>query len=132
LEIERVAWDMQRQDLPVPVARELVAEGIARNQDGAAIRFVTFPQSVGLCLEPAQLVRKSEHRRPIIPTERMMDIQLVREPLKRMWSGLIQRDSPAIGRERAYLSVANALDNYAASDFASITCADSGNHTNVK
>jgi len=50
----------------------------------------------------------------------MMDIQLVREPLKRMWRGLIQRDSPAIGRERAYLSVANALDNYAAGDFASI------------
>jgi hypothetical protein len=62
----------------------------------------------------------------------MMDIQLVREPLKRMWRGLIQRDSPAIGRERAYLSVANALDDYAAGDFASITCADSGNHTNVK
>jgi len=62
----------------------------------------------------------------------MMDIQLVREPLKRMLRRLVQCRSPASGRERTYLSVANALDYYAAGDFPSITWLDWSDHTNVK
>jgi hypothetical protein len=61
-----------------------VAEGIAGNEDRAAVGPVALAQSVGLRLEPTQLVRQREDRGFVCGAQRMMDVELVREALQRM------------------------------------------------
>jgi hypothetical protein len=76
LEIERLAGNVQRHDLPQPVAGDLLAKRIARNQHRAMLETVALADEIGGCIERADMVRQGPDRLAITSVERRMGFEL--------------------------------------------------------
>ena len=82
LEIDQLAFHVDRKDLAVAVGDDLVPRGIARKQNGAMIRAIEFADDVAALLHRLDGVREREDRGPVVGIERTPIFELAEHRLQ--------------------------------------------------
>ena len=116
LQVDDVALEMERQDLPRAAAHHLVAISEARQQNAALVGLLPVPHDVMARFQPAPRVRQGEHGRSVGIVQTAPELQLAQHGKERC----VGIDMHVVGSARAGAQRLSAMVPWTAADISTL------------